>query len=148
MNQYGPAIVLGGLIGAAILLDDVITPSAPTRLMRIEARELSTLHAEPHAKISIQKSKANAAAASKDVEIVVVSDQAPVVEGRHVGVDVDGLETAEIVDVVRAVVDKAREDGTLLSPDALKAAVMTSLTDSEANSTIEIKIEVDQAPHP
>ena len=50
--------------------------------------------------------------------------------------------------MVRAVVDKAREDGTLLSPDALKAAVMTSLTDSEANSTIEIKIEVDQAPHP
>ncbi|MBT5135357.1 MAG: hypothetical protein HOM33_07700, partial [Halieaceae bacterium] len=48
MNQYGPAIVLGCLIGAAILLDDVITPSVPTRLMSIEAREVSTLHTEPH----------------------------------------------------------------------------------------------------
>ena len=53
MNQYGPAIVLGCLIGGAILLDDVITPSVPTRLMSIEAREVSSLHTEPHAKMLI-----------------------------------------------------------------------------------------------
>ena len=49
---------------------------------------------------------------------------------------------------VRAFVDKAREDGTPLSPDAVKAAVMASLTDAEANSAIEINIEVEQAPRP
>jgi hypothetical protein len=148
MNQYGPAIVLGCLIGAAILLDDVITPSVPTRLMSIEARELSTLHTEPHAKMLIQKSKATAGAASKNIEIVVITDQAPVAEDGLVAVTVDGLATAKIAGAVRAVVDKAREDGTPLSPDAVKAAVMTSLTDAEANSAIEINIEVEQAPRP
>ena len=148
MNQYGPAIVLGCLIGAAILLDDVITPSVPTRLMSIEARELSTLHTEPHAKMLIQKSKATAGAASKNIEIVVITDQAPVAEAGLVAVTVDGLATAKIAGAVRAVVDKAREDGTPLSPDAVKAAVMTSLTDAEANSAIEINIEVEQAPRP
>ena len=29
MNQYGPALVVGLLIGGAILLDDVITPRHP-----------------------------------------------------------------------------------------------------------------------
>ena len=148
MNQYGPAIVLGCLIGAAILLDDVITPSVPTRLMSIEAGEVSALHTEPHAKILIQKSTANAGAASKDIEFVVVTDQAPVAEDGLVAVTVDGLATAKIADAVRAVVDKAREDGTPLSPDAVKAAVMASLTDAEANSAIEINIEVEQAPRP
>ena len=148
MNQYGPAIVLGCLVGAAILLDDVITPSVPTRLMSIEAREVSTLHTEPHAKMLIQKSKATAGAASKNIEIVVITDQAPVAEAGLVAVTVDGLATAKIAGAVRAVVDKAREDGTPLSPDAVKAAVMTSLTDAEANSAIEINIDVEQAPRP
>ena len=148
MNQYGPAIVLGCLIGGAILLDDVITPSVPTRLMSLEAREVSSLHTEPHVKMSIQKSKANAGAASKDIEFVVVTDQAPVAEDGLVAVTVDGLATAKIADAVRAVVDKAREDGTPLSPDALKAAVMASMNSVEPNSAIEVNIDVEQAPRP
>ena len=164
MNQYGPAIVLGCLVGAAILLDDVITPSVPTRLMSIEAREVSTLHTEPHVRLhtephvtlhtephvrmSIQKSKANAAATSKDIEIVVITDQAPVAEAGLVAVTVDGLATAKIAGAVRAVVDKAREDGTPLSPDALKAAVMASMNSVEPNSAIEVNIDVEQAPRP
>jgi len=148
MNQYGPAIVLGCLIGAAILLDDVITPSVPTRLMSIEAREVSTLHTEPHAKMLIQKSKATAGAASKNIEIVVITDQAPVAEAGLVAVTVDGLATAKIAGAVRAVVDKAREDGTPLSPDALKAAVMASMNSVEPNSAIEVNIDVEQAPRP
>ena len=148
MNQYGPAIVLGCLIGGAILLDDVITPSVPTRLMSIEAGEVSALHTEPHAKMLIQKSKANTAAASKDIEFVVVTDQAPVAEDGLVAVTVDGLATAKIADAVRAVVDKAREDGTPLSPDTLKAAVMASMNSVEQNSAIEVNIDVEQAPRP
>ena len=135
-------------IGAAILLDDVITPSVPTRLMSLEAREVSTLRTEPHVKMSIQKSKANAAAASKDIEIIVITDQAPVGEDDHSAVNVDGLATAEIADAVRAIVDKAREDGTPLSPDALKAAVMASINSVEPNSAIEVNIDVEQAPRP
>ncbi|MGI9300255.1 MAG: hypothetical protein ACR2PD_07455 [Luminiphilus sp.] len=148
MNQYGPAVVLGCLIGAAILLDDVITPSVPTRLMSLEAREVSTLHTEPHVKMSIQKSKENAAAASKDIEIVVITDQAPVGEDDHGAVNIDGVATAEIADAVRAIVDKAREDGTPISPDALKAAVMASISSVEPNSAIEVNIDVEQAPRP
>ena len=148
MNQYGPAVVLGCLIGAAILLDDVITPSVPTRLMSLEAREVSTLHTEPHVKMSIQKSKENAAAASKDIEIVVITDQAPVGEDDHGAVNIDGVATAEIADAVRAIVDKAREDGTPISPEALKAAVMASINSVEPNSAIEVNIDVEQAPRP
>lgn len=148
MNQYGPAVVLGCLIGAAILLDDVITPSVPTRLMSLEAREVSTLHTEPHVKMSIQKSKENAAAASKDIEIVVITDQAPVGEDDHGAVNIDGVATAEIADAVRAIVDKAREDGTPISPDALKAAVMASINSVEPHSAIEVNIDVEQAPRP
>ncbi len=148
MNQYGPAVVLGCLIGAAILLDDVITPSVPTRLMSLEAREVSTLHTEPHVKMSIQKSKENAAAASKDIEIVVITDPATVGEDDHGAVNIDGVATAEIADAVRAIVDKAREDGTPISPDALKAAVMASINSVEPNSAIEVNIDVEQAPRP
>lgn len=148
MNQYGPAVVLGCLIGAAILLDDVITPSVATRLMSLEAREVSTLHTEPHVKMSIQKSKENAAAASKDIEIVVITDQAPVGEDDHGAVNIDGVATAEIADAVRAIVDKAREDGTPISPDALKAAVMASINSVEPHSAIEVNIDVEQAPRP
>ena len=148
MSQYGPAVVLGCLIGTAILLDDVITPSQPTRLMSLEAREVSTLHTEPHVKMSIQKSKENAAAASKDIEIVVITDQAPVGEDDHGAVNIDGVATAEIADAVRAIVDKAREDGTPISPDALKAAVMASINSVEPNSAIEVNIDVEQAPRP
>ncbi len=148
MNQYGPAVVLGCLIGAAILLDDVITPSVPTRLMSLEAREVSTLHTEPHVKMSIQKSKVNAAAANKDIEIIVITDQAPVGEDDHGAVNIDGVATAEIADAVRAIVDKAREDGTPISPDALKAAVMASISSVEPNSAIEVNIDVEQAPRP
>ena len=148
MNQYGPVIVLGCLIGGAILLDDVITPSVPARLMSLEAREVSTLHTEPHVKMSIQKSKENAAAASKDIEIVVITDQAPVGEDDHGAVNIDGVATAEIADAVRAIVDKAREDGTPISPDALKAAVMASINSVEPNSAIEVNIDVEQAPRP
>ena len=143
MNQYGPAVFLGCLIGAAILLDDVITPSVPTRLMSLEAREVSTLHTEPHVKMSIQKSKENAAAASKHIEIVVITDQAPVGEDDHGAVNIDGVATAEIADAVRAIVDKAREDGTPISPDALKAAVMASMDSVEPNSAIEVNIDVE-----
>ena len=148
MSQYGPAVVLGCLIGTAILLDDVITPSQPTRLMSLEAREVSTLHTAPHVKMSIQKSKENAAAASKDIEIVVITDQAPVGEDDHGAVNIDGVATAEIADAVRAIVDKAREDGTPISPDALKAAVMASINSVEPNSAIEVNIDVEQAPRP
>ena len=148
MNQYGPAVVLGCLIGAAILLDDVITPSVATRLMSREAREVTTLHTEPHVKMSIQKSKENAAAASKDIEIVVITDQAPVGEDDHGAVNIDGVATAEIADAVRAIVDKAREDGTPISPDALKAAVMASINSVEPHSAIEVNIDVEQAPRP
>ena len=148
MNQYGPAVVLGCLIGAAILLDDFITPSVPTRLMSLEAREVSTLHTEPHVKMSIQKSKENAAAASKDIEIVVITDQAPVGEDDYGAVNIDGVATPEIADAVRAIVDKAREDGTPISPDALKAAVMASINSVEPNSAIEVNIDVEQAPRP
>ena len=69
-------------------------------------------------------------------------------EGSHGAVNVDGLATAKIADAVRAIVDKAREDGTPLSPDAVKAAVMTSLTNAEANSAIEVNIDVEHAPRP
>ena len=69
-------------------------------------------------------------------------------EGSHGAVNVDGLATAEIADAVRAIVDKAREDGTPISPDALKAAVMASINSVEPNSAIEVNIDVEQAPRP
>ena len=40
MNQYGPALVVGLLIGGAILLDDVITPRHPHPAMMIEAHDM------------------------------------------------------------------------------------------------------------
>ena len=70
MNQYGPALVLGLLIGGAILLDDVITPRHPNPTMMIEAHPQGPVplirkemrigvsgHDDmgPHKKISIQK---------------------------------------------------------------------------------------------
>jgi hypothetical protein len=69
-------------------------------------------------------------------------------ESSHGAVNVDGLTAAQIADAVRAIVDKAREDSTPLSPDALKAAVMASLNRVEPNSTVEVNIEVEHAPRP
>ena len=43
MNQYGPALVVGLLIGGAILLDDVITPRHPHPAMMIEAHDMGPM---------------------------------------------------------------------------------------------------------
>ena len=43
MNQYGPAIVVGVLIGGAILLDDFVRPHPPMPPMMVEAIEMGEM---------------------------------------------------------------------------------------------------------
>ena len=43
MNQYGPAVVVGVLIGGAILFDDYVRPHPPMPPMMVEAIEMGEM---------------------------------------------------------------------------------------------------------
>ena len=88
MNQYGPALVVGLLIGGAILLDDVITPRHPHPAMMIEAHDMGpmpmirkemrigtpvTRRWAPQ-KVWIQKSGDDVIEMSEEMEIIVLAD--------------------------------------------------------------------------
>lgn len=157
MNQYGPAIVVGALIGGAILFDDYVRPHPPMPPMMVEAIEMGEmpfitedvhqLHMAPNedteSKIWIHKS------ADKDVtekmQIAVLADDADIAEGvTMIKVKVDGTATADLGDKVKALIEKARKEGRKLSPEELKAIVTETLGTAGAGAAVEVEVDVEE----
>ena len=116
MNQYGPAVVVGVLIGGAILFDDYVRPHPPMPPMMVEAIEMGEMpfitedihefhmapDGETESKIWIHKS-ADGDIAEK-MQIAVIADDADIAEGvTMIKVKVDGTATADLGDKVKAL---------------------------------------------
>jgi len=162
MNQYGPALLLGLLIGGAILLDDVITPRHPHPTMMIEAHPQGPVplirkemrigvsgHDDmgPHKKIWIQKSGDDVIEMNEEMEIIVLADDSDKTEETTiVEVHVDGESLSDLGDVVKAIVEKARAEGRKPSPEELQAAIRGAMGSGNEPKSVDVEIQIEEAP--
>ena len=162
MNQYGPALVVGLLIGGAILLDDVITPRHPHPAMMFEAHDMDHMpmirkemrigdpgdeDMGPHKKIWIQKSGDDVIEMSEEMEIVVLADDSDATEDvTLVEVHVDGESKRDLGDAVKAIVEKARAEGRKPSPEELRAAIRGAMGGGKEPTSIDVEVQIEEIP--
>ena len=162
MNHYGPALVVGLLIGGAILLDDVITPRHPHPAMMIEAHDMGSMpmirkemriggpgasDMGPHKKIWIQKNGDDVVEMSEEMEIIVLADDRDATEDvTLVEVHVDGESKSDLGDTVKAIVEKARAEGRKPSPEELRAAIRDSMGSTDEPTSIDVEIQIEETP--
>jgi hypothetical protein len=157
MNQYGPAIVVGVLIGGAILLDDYVRPHPPIPPMMVEAIEMGDMPFFPkdihefdmapdgdtQSKVWIHK-RADGDVTEK-MQITILDDDAEVTEGvTMIKVKVDGTATQDLAGQVTALIDQARKEGRKPSPDELKAIVAETLGAGDAGATVEVEVDFEE----
>jgi len=162
MNQYGPALVVGLLIGGAILLDDVITPRHPHPAVMIEAHDMGPMpmirkemriggpgasDMGPHKKIWIQKNGDDVVEMSEEMEIIVLADDRDATEDvTLVEVHVDGESKSDLGDAVKAIVEKARAEGRKPSHKELRAAIRDSMGSTDEPTSVDVEIQIEEAP--
>ena len=160
MNQYGPALVVGLLIGGAILLDDVITPRHPHPAMMIEAHDMGPMIRKemriggpgeqdtgPHKQVWIQKSGDGVIEMSEEMEIIVLADDSGGTKDvTLVEVHVDGESKSDLGDTVKAIVEKARAEGRKPSPEELRAAIRDAVDNGSEPKSVAIDIQIEETP--
>ena len=160
MNQYGPALVVGLLIGGAILLDDVITPRHPHPAMMIEAHDMGPMIRKemriggpgeqdtgPHKKVWIQKSGDGVIEMSEEMEIIVLADDSGGTKDvTLVEVHVDGESKSDLGDAVKAIVEKARAEGRKPSPEELRAAIRGAMGSADEPKSVDVEIQIEKSP--
>ena len=160
MNQYGPALVVGLLIGGAILLDDVITPRHPNTAMMIEAPNMDPMIRKemrisgpgeqdtgPHKQVWIQKSGDGVIEMSEEMEIIVLADDRDGTKDvTLVEVHVDGESKSDLGDTVKAIVEKARAEGRKPSPEELRAAIRDAVGNGSEPKSVAVEIQIEETP--
>ena len=162
MNKYGPALVVGLLIGGAILLDDVITPRHPHPTEMSEAHDMGAFpmirkemrHGSsggrdmgPHKKIWIQKNGDDVIEISEEMEIIVLADDGDLAEDVSiVEVHVDGESKRDLGDAVKAIVEKARAEGRKPSPEELRAAIRGAMGGGKEPKSIDVEVQIEERP--
>ena len=162
MNKYGPALVVGLLIGGAILLDDVITPRHSHPAMMIEAHDMGPMpmirkemriagpgeqDEGPHKKVWIQKSGDDVIEMSEEMEIIVLADDSDVTKDvTLVEVHVDGESKSDLGDAVKAIVEKARAEGRKPSPEELRAAIRDAVGNGSDPKSVDVEIQIEETP--
>lgn len=157
MNQYGPAIVVGVLIGGAILLDGYVRPHPPIPPMMVDAIEMGDMsfipedihefHMPPdednQSRVWIHKSADGDV--TEKMQITVLADDAEVTEGvTMIKVKVDGTATQDLGNKVKTLIEQARKEGRKPSPEELKAVVTESLGAGDADATVEVEVDVEE----
>lgn len=170
MNQYGPAALLGVLIGGAIMLDDVVTPQHPHAKMMFKTHgmeSMSEIHHGAHeaavriamrtdvgaddsdkslTQMWVQKGGDDNIELIEDMEVIVLTEDGDEAEDvTTIKVQVDGSATAGLGETVKAIVDKARAEGGKPTPEELKRAVMDAMSDSKQPAAIDIDVQVDES---
>ena len=162
MNQYGPALVIGLLIGGAILLDDVITPRHPHPAMMIEAHDMGSMpmirkemriggrdasDMGPHKKIWIQKNGDDVIEVREEMEVIVLADDRDAIKDvTLVEVHVDGESKSDLGDAVKAIVEKARAEGRKPSPEELRAAIRGAMGSGNEPTSVDVEVQIEEAP--
>ena len=161
MNQYGPALVVGLLIGGAILLDDVITPRHPHPTVMSEAHDMGAFpmirkemrlgssggrDMGPHKKIWIQKNGDDVIEISEEMEIIVLADDGDLAEDVSiVEVYVDGESKSGLSDTVKTILEKSQAEGRKPSPEELRAAIRSAMESENNPMSIDVEIQTKEA---
>lgn len=144
MSQpYGPAIVLGVIIGGAILIDDHMTPPGDCTMAE------HTVELRRNVPDGTSAAPGQAVAGMKRHKVVMALDSGHD-HGAHGVVDVvvttddNGLDI-DLPAVVGAAIAKAEAEGRELTPQELAAALDEALGDTPVQD-IDINIELETAP--
>jgi len=134
-SHYGPALLLGALIGGAILLDDVITPdhqrSAPrVAILHHGEGDLSpaALDADKDHNVWVIKTDdGTATEVHKEVKIHLETEDDDSSQQEElmisVRVDADGEPAGDLAAAIGAVIDSARAEGRRPTQEEIEAAV-------------------------
>jgi len=150
-SGYGPALVLGVLIGGAILLDDVITPERdrpPPRMAMFHHGDgevdLKTLRkGEDHNIWVIKTNEASEHEIHQEVKIQLESDDVAAESQElmiSVSIDASDKPAGDLAAAVTAVVETARAEGREPTEAEIKAAVTAAIGQVD---DIDIEIQSD-----
>ena len=141
---YGPALLLGVLIGGAILLDDVITPERkgpPPRVAMfhhgedgLDAKALGA--GEDHNVWVIKSDDSSTHEIHKEVKIHLETEDTESAQQEElmisVNVDADNEPAGDLHAAIRAVIDSARAEGRQPTKEEIEAAVAEAAGDTNA----------------
>jgi len=144
-SNYGPALLLGALIGGAILLDDVITPerkSHPTRVAMFHHGEnvgaIEALAREGDYNVWIVKGEDDVETEiHKEVRIELSAEDAHTIDEAQqlmisVRVDADDEPAGDLAATIGAVIDTARAEGREPTKEEIEAAVSAIAGDAKS----------------
>ena len=148
-NLYGPAIVLGLIIGGAIIVDDFIRPHAQHRQMKMAVDTAPPGPGADH-KVWVMKQGGDAdKAMHREMRIIMDDDPTGADRGKTiimVKVENDQLDDAvsgqALAEAIREVVDAARAAGREPTEAEITAAVTAF---SGGSSQIEVEVDVTGA---
>ena len=148
-SHYGPALLLGALIGGAILLDDVITPdhqgSAPrVAILHHGKGDLSPAAlgaAKDHKVWVIKTDDGTANEVHKEVKIHLETEDADSSQQEElmisVSIDADDEPAGDLAAAIGAVIDAARSEGRHPTQEEIEAAV-TAVTGDAKSINVEV----------
>jgi len=143
-SHYGPALLLGALIGGAILLDDVITPDHQGSTPRVAIRHHGEGDLSPaaldankdHNVWAIKTDDGTANEVHKQVKIRLEAEDADSSQQGElmisVRVDADGEPAGDLAAAIGAVIDSARAEGRQPTPEEIEAAVSAVAGDAKS----------------
>ena len=153
-NLYGPAVVLGMIIGAAIIADDFIRPHHhPTPMTRPTGHAAPPFPREDH-KVWVMKQGSDADMPMHREMRIIMDDESESVDHEKtivmVKVEDDELDATAsgqaLAEAIREVVDAARAEGREPTEEEITAAVTAV---SGESSQIEVEVDVTGArPRP
>ena len=144
LNHYGPALLLGVLIGGAILLDDVITPERkghPPRVAMFHhgegVSELNALAPEAGHNVWVVKDDDVETEIRKEVRIELSSEDADREDETQqlmisVSIDAEDEPAGDLAAAIGAVIDEARAEGREPTEGEIEAAVSAIAGDAES----------------
>ena len=143
-TSYGPALLLGALIGGAILLDDVITPERkgpPPRVAMFHHGEggldAQALRAgDDHNVWVIKTDDGSAHKIHKEVKIHLETEATDSSQQEElmisVNVDADTEPAGDLHAAIRAVIDSAKAEGRQPTKEEIEAAVAEIAGDAQS----------------
>ena len=145
LNHYGPALLLGVLIGGAILLDDVITPERkghPPRVAMLHhgegVGELNALAPEAGHNVWVVKGDDDVETEiHKEVRIELSSEDADREDETQqmmisVSIDAEDEPAGDLAAAIGAVIDTARAEGREPTKEEIEAAVSAIAGDAKS----------------
>ena len=143
-TDYGPALLLGVLIGGAILLDDVITPERKDPPPRVaifhhgeDGLDAQALGAgDDHNVWVIKTDNGSAHEIHKEVKIHLETEDTDSAQEKElmisVSIDADDEPAGDLAAAISAVIDSARAEGRQPTKEEIEAAVAEIAGDAKS----------------